>query len=289
MFFNPLLQGMWIGGEVTDLTIHPSGHIYFTLRDKEAVIRAVYFGGVQKSGAHPPEEGMRIEAYGRVDIYARRGMYQLYVEQLTKPKEKGDLAEEFVKIKAQLEKEGLLTRPRKPLPVVPQRIGVVTSPQAAALRDVLRVGWKRHPGAQFLLAPAVVQGPETAPSVIHALDLLNWHRGCDVIILTRGGGSLEELWGFNDIGVAHAIAESKVPVVTGIGHEVDTTIADLVADAVAPTPSAAAERVVPDAADFETGLRQVHSRIARGLAHRLKLSASQLKAVSQRRIFRAPG
>lgn len=289
LYFNPLLQGVWVGGEVTDLNLYPSGHIYFALRDKDAAVKAVFFGGMEKCGGHPPEEGKRIEAFGRIDVYAKRGLYQLYVEQISRAKERGDLAEEFLKIKAQLEKEGVLARRRKPLPLLPQRIGIVTSPQAAALRDVLRVGWKRYRGARFLLSPAVVQGDETAPSVIRAIENLNRQGGCDVIIVTRGGGSLEELWGFNDIGVARAIAASRVPVVTGIGHEVDTTIADLVADAVAPTPSGAAERAIPEAAALESGLRQEHRRLGRGLVHRLNLGATRLRALAQRPVLRSPG
>lgn len=286
--FNPILQGAWVEGEVTNLHIHPSGHIYFTLTDPHSSIQAVFFDGVSRCNGNFPKTGTCIQAFGRVDIFPRRGIYQFYVEQITQPLKTGGLQEEFLRIKEKLEKEGILTRARKKIPLFPGRIGVITSPRSSVLRDVLRVGWGRWPGAHFLLVSATVQGEETSASIIRALHWLNAYGKVEVILIVRGGGSLEDLWGFNDEALARSIASSSLPVVTGIGHEVDTTIADLVADGVAPTPSGAAQRVVPDAKSWQHRLNSSHSRLLRQVRHRITSAQKSIQYLTASPSFLYP-
>ena len=240
------LQDLWLEGEVSNYSRAASGHVYFTLRDEEAQIRCVMWRSQVERGAYLPQDGEAILAHGRISVYEAGGQYQLYVDDI-QPAGAGLLYLQFEALKERLAAEGLFDPERKrPLPPFPQRLGVVTSPTAAALRDVLNVLRRRYPLVEVVLSPTLVQGDEAPPQIVAAIEALNQHTDVDAIIVARGGGSLEDLWAFNDERVARAIHDSQVPVVTGVGHETDFTIADFVADVRAPTPSAAAELVVPD-------------------------------------------
>jgi exodeoxyribonuclease VII large subunit len=240
------LQDVWLEGEISNWKRAASGHIYFTLKDARASIRAVIWGSQANRLPYlPGRDGEAVLAHGRISVYEAGGNYQFYVDDL-EPVGPGDLHAQFERLKAKLAGEGLFDPALKqPLPEFPRRIGIVTSPDAAALRDVLTVLRRRYPIAQVILAPTPVQG-ETAPAqIVAALEAIA-RQPVEVIILTRGGGSLEDLWAFNDENLARAIAACPIPIISGVGHEIDFTIADFVADLRAPTPSAAAELATPD-------------------------------------------
>lgn len=249
---DELLRDIWVRGEVSGCKTYPSGHCYFTLKDDEAQLPCVFFKHArQRSSAPALRDGMAIAANGRISLYERDGKLQLYVECVESLGD-GALFLRFEQLKNRLEAEGLFDRERKrSLPSQPSVIGIVTSPQAAALRDMLRVLRTRYPLARVILSPALVQGAEAPLAIANALDLLNEHGEAEVIIVGRGGGSIEELWAFNEEVVARAIARSRIPVISGVGHETDSTIADFVADYRASTPTAAATAAVPDIADWQ--------------------------------------
>ncbi|HEY3110286.1 MAG TPA: exodeoxyribonuclease VII large subunit [Chloroflexota bacterium] len=243
---NFLLQSVWVEGEVSNLRRSTAGHCYFTLKDAEAQIKCAWFAGSMPLGARPPSDGDQVVAHGRVSIYEQRGEYQIYVT-VVHPAGAGLLNLRFEELRARLEREGLFDPARKrPLPRFPRRVGVVTSPNGAVFHDVVNVLSRRFPAVEIVLAPTPVQGEDAAPLIAFGLEALNHLAEPDVILVVRGGGSLEDLWSFNEEVVARAIHGSRAPVVSGVGHETDLTIADLVADLRAPTPSAAAELVVPD-------------------------------------------
>jgi len=248
---DEILQDVWVRGEVSGYRMYPSGHCYFTLKDAEAQLPCVFFKNARMRSAAPElRDGMAIAANGRISLYERDGKLQLYVEDVELIGE-GALFLRFEQLKARLAAEGLFDASRKrPLPASPSVIGIVTSPQAAALRDMLLVLRTRYPLASVILSPALVQGAEAPAAIAEALDLLNEHGEAEVVILGRGGGSIEELWAFNDEVVARAIARSRIPVISGVGHETDFTIADFVADQRASTPTAAASAAVPDIAEW---------------------------------------
>ncbi len=248
---DDILQDIWVQGEISGCKTYSSGHCYFTLKDAEAQLACVFFKQARlRSSAPDLRDGMAIAANGRISLYERDGKLQLYVEYV-EPLGDGALFLRFEQLKARLEAEGLFDAERKrPLPPQPAVIGIVTSPQAAALRDMLRVLRSRYPLAEVILAPTLVQGVEAPASIAAALDLLNEHGEADVVIIGRGGGSIEELWAFNEEVVARAIARSRIPVISGVGHETDFTIADFVADHRASTPTAAAAAAVPDIEDW---------------------------------------
>ncbi len=253
-------SGVWIEGELSNFKSHSSGHLYFSLKDEEAQLSAVMFR--REAGALPfvPEEGLKVVAYGRISVYAPRGQYQLYVERM-EPKGFGALQLRFEQLKEKLHLEGFFDEGRKrPLPFLPARIGVVTSLDGAALRDILHVLDRRYREAHILIYPVAVQGTTAAAQIADALDDLNALQACDVIILGRGGGSLEDLWAFNEEAVARAIHRSEIPVISAVGHEVDFTIADFVADFRAPTPSAAAEIVLPVKEELVARVEELKSR-----------------------------
>ncbi len=241
------LSNIWVEGEVSNLTRSSAGHLYFTLKDEEAQLRCVMFR--RSHGGAPIENGAQVLAHGNVSFYEARGDLQLIVD-FVQPAGVGVWQAQFERLKEQLEGEGLFDPARKrPLPQFPRRLGVVTSPTGAVLHDICQVVGRRWPAAEIVLAPTAVQGPEAVPGIVAALRGLNAERDVDVIILARGGGSMEELWAFNEEAVARAVYGSRAPVVCGVGHETDYTIADYVADMRAPTPSAAAEMAVPNHAD----------------------------------------
>jgi exodeoxyribonuclease VII large subunit len=245
------LQEVWLEGEISNWKRATSGHIYFTLKDAQASIRCVMWRSQAVRLVYTPQQdGETVLAHGRISVYEAGGNYQFYVDDL-EPTGQGDLYAHFERLKVKLEAEGLFDAGRKrPLPAFPRRIGVVTSPDAAALRDILNVLRRRYPLAQVILSPTPVQGELAPPQIVAALEALA-RQPVEVIILTRGGGSLEDLWAFNDERLARTIAACPVPVVSGVGHEIDFTIADFVADVRAPTPSAAAELVTPNRLELE--------------------------------------
>ena len=240
------LPACWVEGEISQYTHHTSGHRYFTLKDAESQLSAVMFKWQASRLSFEPEPGMQVLVYGHVSVYERAGRYQFYATQI-KPSGIGELALAFEQLKNRLEAEGLFADDRKrPLPAYPQTVGVVTSPTGAAIRDIVQVLGRRAPGLQLVLRPARVQGAEAAPEIARAIADLNQLDDIDILIVGRGGGAPEDLWPFNDEAVARAIYQSAKPVISAVGHEIDYTIADYVADYRAPTPSAAAEIVASE-------------------------------------------
>jgi exodeoxyribonuclease VII large subunit len=255
------LRDVWVEGEISNVSRPSSGHLYFTLKDAQASLRCVMWRSEAAQLLRLPHDGEAVEAHGRVGVYEAGGQYQLYADSL-RPAGEGRLYQAFLMLKERLEKEGLFDPERKrPLPSFPKRIGVVTSPSGAALRDVVHVLRRRFPLVEVVLAPTPVQGDEAAPGVIAAIEALNRHVHPDIILVVRGGGSIEDLWAFNDEGVARAIVSSEAPVISGIGHETDFVIADFVADRRAPTPSAAAEIATPDERDLMLEIRSANGAL----------------------------
>lgn len=288
-------SGIWVRGEVSGLKLAASGHAYFTLKDDQATLRAACWKGTYRFLKFKPKDGAELLVRGRIEVYEPRGEYQLIVDSI-EPVGAGALQAAFEQLKAKLAGEGLFAEERKrPLPGLPRRIGIVTSPTGAVIRDILHVIERRFPGLHLRLYPALVQGPGSAEQVIAGLDYFSENPWADVVILARGGGSLEDLWTFNEESVARAIARSKVPTICAVGHETDFSIADFVADRRAPTPSAAAEIVT---SSRESILAQVHtarSRVAQAIHLRLSRAARRLgelgtgraQMIVERRLFRA--
>jgi exodeoxyribonuclease VII large subunit len=280
---------VWVQGEISNLARPSSGHWYFSLKDRDAQLRCAMFRARNSACRFTPREGQAVIAYGRVSLYEPRGDYQLLIEHLDDAGI-GALQRSFDELKARLAAEGLFATERKrALPLVPRRIGVITSPTGAAIRDVLHILARRFPAAGVLLYPVPVQGVAAAPAIVAALDLASARAECDVLILTRGGGSLEDLWAFNDERVARAIYRCAIPVVTGIGHEIDFTIADFVADLRAPTPSGAAELVAPDGRAWLHKLSQLGARFAAGMRRQLQHEHTRVAALMRRLQQAHPG
>src|SRR6266516_3458399 len=275
---DDILQNIWVQGEISGCKTYTSGHCYFTLKDTESQLQCVFFKNARlRSSAPDLRDGMGIAAYGRISFYERDGKLQLYVEGVELLGE-GALFLRFEQLKARLAAEGLFDENRKrPLPAQPAVIGIVTSPQAAALRDMLRVLRSRYPLAKVILAPTLVQGSEAPASIAAAIELLNEQGEAEVIIVGRGGGSIEELWAFNEEIVARAIARSRIPVISGVGHETDFTIADLVADYRASTPTAAAAAAVPDIADWRAQVLELQQALTEFLEAFLSDQREQLE------------
>lgn len=288
---NLLEQGiakLWVEGEISNLARPPSGHVYFSLKDDSAQLRAAFFRQRQRGPTISLKNGDRVLAFGRVSIYEARGDYQLIVEQV-EAAGVGALAREFDRLKRKLESEGLFEADRKrPLPPVPARIGVITSPTGAAIRDILSVLRRRFPAAAVTIYPSAVQGDAAPAELRAALTKAIRHDEADVLILARGGGSLEDLWAFNDEALARAIADCPIPTVSAVGHEVDFTIADFVADARAPTPSGAAELVVPDQEDWRRAIERIAARIARLGRRALDDHAQTLDWLGRRLVAASP-
>lgn len=279
------LADVRIAGEISNLSRPASGHMYFTLKDAGAQIRCVMWRSAVARLRRLPANGDAVVARGRISVYERDGQYQLYADSLV-ASGVGDLYQEFERLKAKLEAEGLFDAARKrALPAFPRVLGVVTSPTGAAFQDILNVLRRRFPLIEVILAPTLVQGEDAPPQIVRAIQALNEPAlGCDVILVARGGGSLEELWAFNDERVVRAIAGSRVPVVSGVGHEVDFTLADFAADVRAPTPSAAAEIITPDIAE----LRQNVDALSAGLneAMQARIDAARADLETLRRALR---
>jgi len=257
------LTRLWVEGEISNLAKPASGHLYFSLKDKNAQIRAAFFRQRQRGPTIGLKNGDQVLVFGRVSIYEARGDYQLIVEQV-EPAGEGALKRQFEVLKKMLAAEGLFDEDRKKdLPALPERIGVITSPSGAAIRDILSVLGRRFPSIPVVIYPAAVQGEAAVPELIAALETAIRRDECGVLIMGRGGGSLEDLWAFNDEKLARAMAASPIPIVSAVGHEVDFTIADFVADVRAPTPSGAAELIVPDRDDWLRTVNSFAARIAR--------------------------
>lgn len=283
------LGEVWVEGELSNVRKPASGHWYFTLKDASAQLRCVMFRGDSKGAQAQPEDGLKVRVFGRITVYEAGGQYQLVARRL-QPAGRGDLQAAFEALKKKLKEEGLFEPGRKrPLPMLPRHIGVVTSPTGAAIRDIFSVLLRRFPNIHLLLAPVKVQGAGAAAEIAAAIDALNARGGLDVLIVGRGGGSLEDLWPFNEEIVARAIARSAVPVISAVGHEIDFTISDFVADLRAPTPSAAAELVIGRKADFERGLSGLLDRLAGALSRRALEFRGRFDRAAGSYVFREPG
>ena len=279
---------VWIEGEVSNFKHLQSGHMYFSIKDKESVLECAMFRRANAKLKFEVKNGMQILSFGKISVYNRRGQYQLVVEQI-EPKGAGELQIAFEQLKDKLRKEGLFDEShKKPIPYLPRRIGVVTSPTGAAIRDILNVAKRRFSNIEIILNPVRVQGDEAKGEIADALDMFNTIGNVDLIILGRGGGSLEDLWPFNEETVARAVYASEIPIISAVGHEVDYTISDFVADRRAPTPSAAAELVIPKKEDLTALLNGFSDRMRTSLLSRAELLAERLKTLKERYVLREP-
>lgn len=285
---DELLKGVFVRGELSNYKVYPSGHHYFTMKDSEGTLRCVMFRSSASKLRFRPENGMNIIAFGRVTVYPRDGVYQLYVSELI-PDGIGDLYVAFEQLKQELFKEGLFDeRFKKPIPRFPERIAVITSSAGAAVRDIIRVLGKRYPLAKVIILPVRVQGAEAPAEIAGAIRYANTHNVADVIITGRGGGSIEDLWAFNDRRVAKAIFESEIPVISAVGHEPDVTISDFVADLRAATPSNAAELCVPDSDELRAYLMGAFERMSQVMEKQVSFLKSRLSATAERQMLRDP-
>jgi exodeoxyribonuclease VII large subunit len=282
------LQNLWVKGEISNFKRHSSGHMYFTLKDAESMLQCVMFRGRSVSLRFEPSHGMQVLAGGYVSVYDRDGRYQMYVENL-QPDGIGSLSLAYEQLKEKLSQEGLFDEQwKKPIPLLPRSVGIVTSPTGAAIRDIVSVSKRRFPGIQLILYPVLVQGDQAPEQIGNAIRQLNGYPDIDVLIVGRGGGSLEELWAFNDERVVRAIFASEIPVISAIGHETDFTLADFVADRRAPTPSAAAEMAVPDRRELERYLRSLRTRLTQSAQKYVMRKRLRLENLVQRPVFQRP-
>lgn len=279
---------LWLTGEVSNVVIHRSGHVYMTVKDQKSEIRAVYFGGADAARDMDLTNGMEVEIYGSLTVYEPRGQYQVKVS-LMRPKGIGSLAQRFEELKRKLLEEGLFDEDRKkPIPELPKCVGIISSPDGAALQDFLQIINRRFGDVHIRIYPAAVQGKYAAGEVASGIKFMNETQACDVLVVTRGGGSLEDLWPFNEEIVARAVAESAIPIISAVGHEVDFTICDFVADMRVPTPSAAAELVIGHKAGFEQTIKSLSRRLASCLQLKIARMKQRLERVKSSYIFRDP-
>lgn len=283
-----LLSGLMVRGEISNYKNHYSGHMYFTLKDESSLIKCVMFRTHNCQLKFMPENGMRVIVGGYISVFERDGQYQLYAESM-QPDGVGALHMAFEQLKQKLEKEGLFDRRlKKTLPRLPRYVGVVTSSTGSVIKDIINVMGRRYPNINIKVYPVAVQGEGAAKQISKAIDRFNELKCVDVIILARGGGSLEELWAFNEEVVARSIFKSHIPVVSAVGHETDYTIADFVADERAPTPSAAAEIVAPDKKSLKNELNNLVYRLAKSLNHNLIIQRNRLSRVTESTAFKQP-
>ncbi len=284
---DDFLRSVAIRGEISNFKRHTSGHVYFTLKDERSEISAVMFRGMAERLTFAPRSGMRVTVYGRVSVYETTGKYQVYVNAMVNDGA-GVLFEQYMRLLEKLKAEGLFAPERKkPIPAFPKKIGIVTSPTGAAIRDMINVTGRRYPSAELLICPALVQGAEAPADLCRALSMLDVMGECDVIIIGRGGGSMEDLWAFNDEALVRTVAAAKTPIISAVGHETDTTLCDYAADMRAPTPSAAAEQAVPDRMTLMQTVDERAERLERlmvgminGYASRIESYARHLAALS---------
>lgn len=285
---DPILTNIAVKGEISNYRPNSSGHMYFSLKDEGGVLRAVMFRGNASKLRFTPDNGMKVVAAGYVSVFPRDGQYQLYVNELI-PDGVGDLFLAFEQLKEKLGREGLFAAEhKKPLPVYPKKIAVITSPTGAAVRDTLRVLKKRYPPAKVLVVPVCVQGEGAAEEIAAAIRLVNDKKAAELIITGRGGGSIEDLWCFNEEIVARAIFDSQIPVIAGVGHEPDFTIADFVADLRAATPSNAAELAVPDIADLRDRLTGYAESFRRQIDAKINMLAQRVRLLSEKKVLTSP-
>lgn len=285
---DPVLSSVFVRGEISNFKLYASGHAYFTLKDASGQLKAVMFRSYASRLAFLPSDGMRVIVHGRVSVYVENGAYQLYADEL-QPDGAGALALQFEQLKLKLQAEGLFDEARKkPLPEMPMRIGVITSPSGAAVHDMINILGRRFPCAEMILFPSQVQGAEAPPQLIAGLHFFAVTGLVDVIIIGRGGGSAEDLWAFNDEALARAVASSPIPVISAVGHESDFTICDFVADRRAPTPSAAAELAVPDRMELLRNLDRMESGCRAAMKKKLAEETKALQRLSNSRVFSNP-
>lgn len=285
---EPLLNNVCIRGELSNYKIYPSGHHYFTLKDSESSLRCVMFKSSASKLRFRPESGMGVTAFGRVSVFPRDGAYQLYCTDL-RPEGTGDLQIAYEQLKAKLAGEGLFDPAhKKKLPAFPKKIAIITSSAGAAVHDMIRILGHRWPMTKVILLPVRVQGVEAPPEIVGAIRYANRHNIADLIITGRGGGSIEDLWAFNDERVARAIYDSEIPVISAVGHEPDVTIADYVADVRASTPSNAAELAVPNVADIQDVLENLGIRQSQAVRKKLSTLSSKLEELKNRRVLQSP-
>lgn len=282
----PGLNDIYIRGELSNYKMYPSGHHYFTLKDARGALRCVMFRSYASRLRFRPESGMKVVAHGRISVFPRDGSYQLYCSELS-PEGIGDLYVAFEQLKAKLFSEGLFDKShKKPLPPYPEKIVVITSSAGAAVHDMIRILRRRYPIAKVILLPVRVQGKEAPPEIAGAIRYANHWKVGDLIITGRGGGSIEDLWAFNDEVVARAIYDSKIPVISAVGHEPDVTISDFVADARASTPSNAAEIAVPDQAELLRWLKNTASGLAQSMAAQIDARRQKLQNLAEKRVMK---
>lgn len=283
------LANIFISGEISNFTNHyRTGHLYFTLKDDSSAVRAVMFNSSAKRLKFMPEDGMKVIARGRVSVYEASGQYQLYVDDM-QPDGVGALNLAYEQLKEKLQKEGLFSElHKKPLPPYPEKVGVITSPTGAAVRDIINVLGRRFSYSEIVFCPVLVQGDGAHLQLTDAVNLFNSERAADVIIIGRGGGSIEDLWEFNDEGLARAVYNSEIPVISAVGHETDFTICDFVADMRAPTPSAAAELAVPDANELQYALSALKNRMFLNVSSGIADRRSRLEYLTSKGVLKSP-
>lgn len=279
---NLILNNVWVKGEISNFKHHTSGHMYITLKDESGVLKAVMFRGAASSLTFMPKDGMKVRARGRISVYEAGGSYQLYIEEM-RQEGIGDLYIAYEKLKKRLDKEGLFDEiHKKPIPRFPKTIGVATAATGAAVRDIINVISRRYPVAKIVLYPTLVQGEGAKESIVSAIKYFNKTKSVDTLIIGRGGGSIEDLWAFNEEIVAQAIFDSKIPIISAVGHETDFTIADFVSDLRAPTPSAAAEVAVPNIIELGSSISILETRALRAVNKKIEGAKLILKRFKMR-------
>ena len=288
MSHDDVLTGIAVRGEISNCKHHTSGHLYFSLKDEAGVLKCVAFRSAASRLTFRPEDGMKVIACGSVNVYSPAGQYQLYVQTMM-PDGQGDLFAAFERLKAKLEADGLFAPERKKeIPKFPRTVGVITSSSGAAMEDIINIVTRRYPLAGLILYPVAVQGADAPPDLIRAVRYFDAHP-TDVVIIGRGGGSMEDLWCFNDEGLARAIADCRVPVISAVGHETDFTICDFVADLRAPTPSAAAELAVPDRGELAERIASLRRKAIVALRSRAQLAETRLARYTESAVMKDPG
>ena len=287
--YDEILRNVYVKGEISNFTNHyKTGHFYFSLKDAGGAVKAVMFRSSAAKLKFMPENGMRVILGGRVSVFPRDGQYQIYAETM-EPDGIGSLYIAYEQLKAKLEKEGLFAEFRKkPLPKMPKRIGIVTSPTGAAIRDMIHILGRRFPAAEIVLYPALVQGEAAPASIIRGIQYFNSKKDVDVLIVGRGGGSIEDLWAFNNENLVRTIAASEIPVISAVGHETDFTLCDFVADMRAPTPSAAAEIAVPDTAELLHRVSRTEERLSLAVFRNIEANRAHLKRLASARSMTSP-
>ena len=285
---DEFLNNVYVKGEISNFKLHYTGHMYFTLKDESSIIKCIMFKGYTPNLTFMPKDGMKVLVLGTVSVFERDGVYQIYCKAM-KQDGMGSLYEEYQKLKAKLEKEGLFDiSHKKKIPMFPKRIGVLTSSTGAVIRDIINVSTRRNPNVHILLLPVPVQGEGAAEKIAQGIRKMNEENLADVLIIGRGGGSLEDLWPFNEEVVAREIYNSKLPIISAVGHETDFTIADFVADLRAPTPSAAAELAVPNVEDVKYNIYMYQNRYKVALKRKVELMKLRYEKCMTRRVFKEP-